>query len=84
MRRPIRPGGFEAEGEEIGIDELQSARRQRRARHVAAEPLQPRPVLSNMPEDVHNHIKLGVVTLTPVGPIDKEFTITRVLLPIMV
>jgi hypothetical protein len=37
-----------------------------------------------MPEDVHNHIKLGVVTLTPVGPIDKEFTITRVLLPIMV
>jgi hypothetical protein len=27
MRRPIRPGDFEAEGEVIGIDELQSARR---------------------------------------------------------
>jgi len=30
MSRPIRPGGFEAEGEGVGIDELQSARRQQR------------------------------------------------------
>ena len=45
MRRPIRPGGFEAEGEALGIKRLQATRRQRRAGHVATQPLQPRPIL---------------------------------------